>query len=157
VGTWDFQAACGSANLFEMQCPGATIDFSPTANGTYTFNADGTYATSLSLEESGTETIPASCLAGITDCTTLDTMITSGGLNVTIASCSGNASQSCTCTVSVSETLTDTGKYTTAGNDVSLTSNGGAPGTQVGYCVAGSTLQIADSPSNDAYVTLSKQ
>jgi len=164
VGTWTVEAACGTAVL-EMQCPGATatIDASPNASGTYTFNADGTYSSSLTIDESSTATLPASCMSGVTDCAMDDEMFTADGLAVA-SSCSGNAAESCTCTISYTGTVTSMGKYATAGNDFSLTPSGGTASPPTPYCVAGSTLQIAPplpigvSSSSDTYhLVLSKQ
>jgi hypothetical protein len=157
VGTWTYESACGASAVAMMQCPGASVDVAPNVSGTYTFNADGTYSTNLTIEESGTETVPASCLGGVTACAQLDATLNTGGLTIALTSCSGTASQSCTCTVSVSGTLTQTGKYATAGNDFSVTPSGGAAGMPTGYCVAGSTLEIGAGSSTASYAILTKQ
>jgi Fe-S-cluster-containing hydrogenase component 2 len=63
----------------------------------------------------------------------------SGTDGVTAASCSG--SSSCTCTVTGVQTEAETGTYTTAGTEMTLTDSAGS--TDGGpYCVQGSTLHL---------------
>jgi hypothetical protein len=156
VGTWAYQITCGTAALATTQCPGASMT-SPQPSGTFTFNADGTYSLHLTTEESGTETVPASCLAGVTSCNQLDSTISTSGIDIAVTACSGDASQGCTCTVSESGTLTETGTYTTAGNGFTTTASGGAAGAPTEYCVMGATLLIGAANSTVTYTVLTKQ
>ncbi len=157
-GTWVYQTACGTTAFQMMECPGVVVNVPPDVSGTWTFNADGTYSTDLAIEESGTETIPLSCLAGVTDCTKLNNSSNFAGLNVSLTACTGNANQTCTCTVAESGTLAESGKYATAGNNLSLTVNGSTnPGTPSGYCVSGNQLLLGDPGSTSTYVIFTKQ
>jgi hypothetical protein len=158
TGTWVFDAECNAAALTAMACPGATTTVSPNISGTYTFNADKTFSTSLSIAESGMTTLPASCLAGSTSCSELDLHQTSDGTTID-ETCTGNAAQSCTCSISQTGTLTETGTYLTAGNNLTQ-SSGGSAGNPTPYCVNGSQLQISISITggiSNAYLLFNKQ
>ncbi len=155
-GTWAYDSICNGA---ASQCPGTTTSFTPSIEGTYTFNADKTYTASLSASGSGTEVLPASCFGGtITSCSELDSTTTEGGYSVT-ESCTGTASQSCTCAVTESGTLTQTGTYSTAGTSVTTTTDG-TPAATSPYCVSGSELLLdlgSTASASAAYIIFTKQ
>jgi hypothetical protein len=156
TGTWTYQTSCNVGALAGKQCPGATTSVPINASGSMTFNADGTFSEVVTIDTTGTETIPASCLGALTDCTKLDQTLSDQGLTVQITGCTGTASQSCTCTVSATGMLNATGKYTTAGNNFSLTVSGGTASVPSGYCVSGSQLELAADPTNTAFSILTK-
>jgi hypothetical protein len=157
TGTWTYQTACNVTAEVSKQCPGASSNVPVNANGSFTFNADGTCSETFTVDTTGTETVPASCLGGITDCTKLDTSLTSGGLTFQITGCTGTASQGCTCTVSESGMITAPGTYTTAGTNYSLKlSTDSTARVPAGYCVNGSQLQLAADSTNTAFVLLTK-
>jgi hypothetical protein len=156
VGTWNYQTACGASSLVTMSCPGATSDIAPGASGTFTFNADGTFTELLTVSESGTATLPASCLNGPASCAALDTTSSVSGLNIAVTGCTGTVTQSCTCTFSETGTLTLTGKYTTAGNDVTMIAAGSTTGTPTPYCVSGSALELAASSSTSTFLVFGR-
>jgi hypothetical protein len=158
VGTWSFATTCGMQNLTSTSCPGESFNLSPNVSATFTFNADGTFSENATVDETGTETIPLSCLGGtVTDCTKLDQSGTFSGLTFSVSNCSGTAAEGCTCTITETGTLSLTGTWTAAGTNLSLASNGGKPGTPIGYCVSGSALLIAENSANSAYAILTKQ
>jgi hypothetical protein len=161
-GTWTIDTACNPSSALPSACAGVANTFTPNYSGSFAFNADKTYSQNMMFNESGTVTYPAACLASlsVTSCAQLDANTTSNGLTLK-SSCTGDASKSCTCTVSETGDLMLTGTYATAGNDVTLTQSGNA-GTPQGYCVNGSQLRlalpgVAGMTSSSAYVILTKQ
>jgi hypothetical protein len=158
VGTWTSSAVCGATAQLMMACPGASTSFMPTASATYTFNADGSFSLSLTADESGTQTLPASCLSGIQSCALLEMTSTTQGLTTSTTGCTGNPSQSCTCTFTAKGTLTDTGTYTTAGTGLTMKDSSG-PSSPLGYCVTGNQLELSliTTPTNTTYLILTKQ
>jgi hypothetical protein len=155
VGTWTFQSACGLQTMSMAMCPGQ-LDITLNASGTFTFNADGTFSEVVTADESGTETIPAACLAGTTDCTKLNNTTTIGGLTMTTSNCSGSASTGCTCTVTETGTFTQTGTYTTAGTNVSQTTGGTPSGPGSAYCVSGNALLLSVNAADTQYLIFTK-
>jgi len=156
VGTWTYETACGVSALATMSCPGATTNITPGASGTFTFNADGTFTQVLNVSEAGSATLPASCLTSAPSCAALDSTSSSSGLSIVVSGCTGNIAQSCTCSFSETGTLTVTGKYTTAGNNVTMISAGSATGTASPYCVSGSVLELSLSTSTSTFLLLGK-
>jgi hypothetical protein len=154
TGTWTLQGFCGGTAQLMMQCPGASADFAPNVSGTYTFNADGTYSLTLTADESGPQTLPASCLPNIQTCAMLEMSSTMQGLTSSVTSCSGDVSQSCTCTFMARGTLTDNGTYTTAGTSVTMTGTSG-PSKPEGFCATGNQLELTLT-SNETYLVFTK-
>jgi hypothetical protein len=158
VGTWTVESTCNVAAP-PMQCPGVTVTISPNESGTLTFNADETFSMNLKIEETGTATVPASCLTAGTSCSMLGGTTTAQGVTVK-TTCTGTLTAGCTCSLGVTGTVALSGTYATAGSDVSLTT-GGTPTSPVSYCVSGSQLQLGSAvtgqPSNSTYTIFSKQ
>jgi hypothetical protein len=122
-----------------MPCAGATSSVTLGGTGTYTFTADKTYAKAVTVDASGTVTLPNACLEGITDCATLNVLDgTANGLSVG-QMCTGDASQSCTCVLGEAGTVAEAGTYATVGHDLTTTTVAGMSTTR-GYCVSSSSL-----------------
>jgi hypothetical protein len=157
VGTWVYQTTCGANTLTTQSCPSESLNLSPNMSGRITFNPDGTFSESVTVDETGTETIPASCLGGVSACTQLDASISLSGITVAQSSCSGNVAQSCTCTLSETGSLTQTGTYTTAGTDLSTAGSVTQSATPLGYCANGSLLLVGENSANTAYAIFTRQ
>src|SRR6185369_12671814 len=114
----------------------------------------------LDVAETGTETVPASCLQfGITSCGQLDQDTMDNGLIVK-STCTGDVTKSCSCSVSVSGTIGTTGTYITTGNDFIATPGGGTPSGPTPYCASGFQLEIAGglmgNSTSNTYILLTK-
>jgi hypothetical protein len=136
TGSWSLVGVCD----FQQQCPGAMVTGgSFTASGTYAFNADATYTTSQTIGGTVSETVPASCVAGMA-CMSQTSF---GPFN---DACMG--SQTCTCTVSAQGFPMDQGTWSTSGNMLLLASSAlaeaGVGPDPYTYCVQGSSLVVAD-------------
>ncbi len=138
TGTWTYQTDCNPSMMI-TGCPGATEDVTVNASGTFTFNADKTYTSKLTVDESGTASIPVSC-TGSTTCSAADSDTTTGTFAIKNA-CTGTTT--CACTATISGSVSTTGTYTTAGNDFTATPKGGTASVPVAYCVKGSQLEVA--------------
>jgi hypothetical protein len=152
-GTWTLRTGCGQSALVMALCPGASSDFSPDVGGTATFDAGGTYSLNLTSDVSGTQTLPASCLGGTQSCAMLAPSSTPGFTSD--VTCSGDPTQSCTCTGSTHSTLAATGTYTTVGSYVALTGSAGPSGSNP-YCVTGNQLELELDASNATYLIFTK-
>jgi hypothetical protein len=146
VGTWSLTSQCNSTNQ-PTPTTGCTdtVDSSRIKEtGTVTFNRNGTYSTSISISGSASETISAQCLSSTTcdnENTVLMQEVTAGQLSS--ASCTAVAS-GCFCQfVYVSQTLTNTGTYATAGSSVTTMTTGSTSSSTSTYCVLGSTLTVS--------------
>jgi hypothetical protein len=140
VGTWSYQEVCGVSNTFmDSACPTAVYDLTPTASGSYVFNADMTFSLNLTTGETGTITFPASCV-GKSACSSLDQTISQGGMTATL-SCTGGTGQACTCTGSETEAFNETGTYKIEGTNVVMTDSKGGVGASA-FCVQGSQLTV---------------
>ena len=157
TGTWTYAEACNAGSVMSASCPTATSDLSSNVSGTYTFNADKTFSTEATVAETGTETIPTSCLGTGVTCSDLMTNMVVDGLTVQ-ETCTGTTT--CTCTVSISGTLDETGTWAMAGNDLVITPKGGKASTPAGYCVSGDQLEIGGAvmggASANAYSVFTK-
>jgi hypothetical protein len=136
TGSWSLVAACD----FQQQCPGAMVTGgSFTASGTYAFNANSTYTTSQTIGGTVNETVPVSCVAGMS-CLP---QISFGPFS---DACTG--SQTCTCTVSTQSFPMDQGTWSTSGSMLLLASSAlseaGVGPEPYTYCVQGSSLVVAD-------------
>jgi hypothetical protein len=154
TGTWKIAASCstsaGGLGFSDASCPTATASTSGlSVTGTYTFNADKTYAASIT--ESGTvvATVPASCLSqgGLKfTCADLSALLqaSSGMAGATFSAASCTGTSGCTCTLTnASTTMSQAGTWEGAGTSIVLTlsdgSTGGGP-----YCVQGDTIHLLD-------------
>jgi hypothetical protein len=126
VGSWDYAGSCPGENTF---CPGATVESQPSIEGTFTFNADGTYTAMGTLNGTARSRIPGSCLTGVTSC---------DQLSFEDQTCTGDIASACTCTTTYNnEQSNESGSYTTAGTTITLAGEDPSP-----YCVSGNTLRI---------------
>jgi hypothetical protein len=154
VGTWKVVDACAgisSPSTTNGTCAGETVQVgSYTANGTITFNADMTYAVSVTQSFSEIATLPASCLTmnGITvTCDELTAALSAttqsdAGAGMTTCSASGS---SCNCTIGLSGSTTEMGTYTLSGDTFSTTSSSAGTTSSTSYCVQGNTLHVISS------------
>lgn len=162
VGTWQIEGACNVNSLLPMTtCAGETdsVDLK-SLSGTYTFNSDNTFTQTESIDLVESATVPASCITtGATSCSAGNATSTTNGVTTT-ATCTGTVSTGCTCTLTISGTQTVTGTYAKEGDYFTPTENGAA-GSQEGYCVSGSQLEVSGGMSGgamaNAYIQLSKQ
>jgi hypothetical protein len=158
AGTWSIDTVCNLSDL-ETSCAGSTVHITQDWSGTYTFNSDGTISAIVKPDVTETLTLPPACFSGVTSCSALGSPSnTSNGLT-SQETCTGDVSQSCTCTSSLSGTESVTGTYSTMGNDVT-TAIDGAAGAATPYCVSGSQLQVQfdNSPSSsNVYILFTRQ
>jgi hypothetical protein len=141
-------------------CSGESITVtSLNDTGSFTFNADGTYAAMFNISGEEVATVPLSCLAvGGASVTCDEFAMALSGLSFIQpdgGAAPGSASATCTtsgtscnCNVQLSFSgLSATGDYVVSGTNVTVTPNGGGPTTEE-YCVQGSTLHLYEgSPS----------
>ncbi len=159
-GVWSFDTGCNVGTLAALSC-GVTSGIAANATGTYAFNADTSYALNLMVDETGTVTYPASCVTGAAACNALTTTSYNGGL-ATASTCSPLTNGDCQCAVTVTGAVTDTGTYTTSGDDFTTASaTSGATSPAAGYCVTGAQLQLAGgvmgAGSADVYTLFTRQ
>jgi hypothetical protein len=145
VGTWTITHICNgtpsSSSTGTCQTSADTSQLKET--GTITFNADGTYSTSLTIGGSVRETIETSCL-GIT-CDEETARLAQSTL-YSSATCT-TIGTTCSCVlVYAGQTLAGTGTYVTQGTSVSVMSAGSTSSTADSYCVLGSTLTLSSMP-----------
>jgi len=138
TGTWTYVTECNPLGASAI-CPQATSNISVNLSGTYTFNADKTFSINATAADTGTLTIPASCLNNI-PCSELNQDSTTDGITIK-ETCTGTTT--CDCTISISGTLNQTGTWAVAGNDIVTTANGGTASMPQSYCVKGSELDLA--------------
>jgi hypothetical protein len=153
TGTWTYATSCNSGSVASAGCPAATsTNVSSNISGTYTFNSDKTYAIDATVAETATVTVPASCLVGGETCSDLKSDQTADGVTIK-ETCTGTTD--CTCQVSISGTLTQTGTWATAGNSVVITPKGSQSSSPAAYCVSGNQLEVSGgimgNPSANAY------
>jgi hypothetical protein len=165
VGTWHIVDACGL--LAAASCApaaGVTVEH-VSSMATYTFGSDGSFTAAFSGAYEETYRYPFSCLAGLTDGGTgqicadyqnriqaLLAQVDAGVVGATYA-CTMDGNQACVCSEAYSfpSPATQTGSYTVAGDQLTITSSAssadaGASGMSApevaAYCVAGSKLTL---------------
>jgi hypothetical protein len=133
-------------NLSAAGCPNAEVEAgSLVGSGTVAFNADQTYA--LSLTQTGTVKVkvPAACLtqSGITlTCDQAAQLLqASGGADSGIKSVTCTGTNGCSCTFGVSLTNPQSGTWTAANDTLTFNATGGATAAD-GYCVQGRELHM---------------
>ena len=133
VGTWTLAGACVDAAALGLDnCPTASIDVS--ATGTIDIKSDMTYTVDFTLGASIAATIPMSCLPQGATCS---------ALNGNSTSCTSSGSNCmCTITDNTPNHSTDSGTWSTSGNDLTVTKTGGGTPTVNAYCVNGNSLKI---------------
>ncbi|MGH7436636.1 MAG: hypothetical protein ACRENE_13260 [Polyangiaceae bacterium] len=154
VGTWKITSSCtsGSQGSPSTSCPGETINIdSSTVTGTFTFNSDGTYQSTLVSSATETVTFPASCVAMLGASLTcaqvaaqLNGAGTGGGLTESWT-CQGSGG--CNCNVDASITGSANGTYTTSGAALTTMPTGQSTAGSSSYCVQGSTLYMSAGSS----------
>lgn len=173
VGTWNIESLCSPDASATCAQP-VTIDRSRSV-ATYTFASNGSFTFAASGTLTETISYTKDCLgpgsdAGVPElCTSLQSAIQASIARADGGSLSGLTSFTCSvqndrcvCVeVIMPATTTETGTYTTSGNQVTVTITN--PSTDAGfptadYCVSGTTLKLR-SPStsgSDVVVTLTR-
>ena len=162
VGTWKVSDECqpGASSATSSSC-GVTITSRLTLSGTFTFNADLTYAESLLQSGAFTVSVPATCLSprsAIATCADVQAFyqgtVQSHPDRYRSVSCAG-AGAGCECQIEVvPQSATSSGTYATgtmAGGPGTLRLTDSS-GSSVGgdYCVSGNELHLlGDTPSGD--------
>jgi hypothetical protein len=149
VGTWSFSKAClnGITNPLAQYCPSSTFSLSDTISGSFTFQANNMYSTTMTSDMVAEDLgVPTSCLNGQT-CAQLQTNIQMA-LTSGTASCASSAT-GCSCLVTNStSTTSENGTYATSGDTITLTPANGTPGSPTQYCVQGNTLLVQTGSAN---------
>ena len=145
VGTWTITSSCvsESGSMFDSQCPSATVSSSGlTITGSGTYNADGTYSSTSTINGTIYVTLPPSCLtsSGVTiTCDQLNQVFQSNPTPGLTLNCTGSSSCSCTETVA-NQTSSETGTYTTTAAGLLTETPTGGTASQTDYCVKGTTM-----------------
>lgn len=157
VGSWRITSSCITVDTSTMMpnadCPGQTTRASDIGvSGNFTFNADGTYDSTATVNGNVIVGMPATCLTrnGITfTCAQLEQ-----GLDASLpatfssASCVAPVGGGCSCTLVMAPTTSTTsGTYTVADGVITQMPLGAAPSSS-DYCVKGTTLTV--SPHADS-------
>jgi len=160
AGTWTFASRC-SPSVLVAGCPEATVHLtSDDLAGTLTFGADKGYTLDLEVDQTLMLELPAVCQTrlGVTSCAAMSGQGLNGQVSVT-QTCSGDASQSCSCTTMESGPSTLMGTYVTSGNQISNVLLGGD--ALVDYCVKGDELELSSNiPSSsgvDSFFIFTRQ
>ena len=163
VGTWSFTAGCyqlapGTLDPTKGSCPQVSVAATVDLTGSVTFNSGGTFSSNETTAVSFTIDVPAACLAdaGITSCASL------GGGGDGGAAAMSDGKGGCTETqMQPTQTKSNTGTYTTSGNQFTATGGDGGSGnnTPLDYCVSGTTLKAkqTDSKGNTVIYVATKQ
>lgn len=160
LGTWNLTDFCvppGSTPAVSPDimagCPG--FRYGPVRinlSGSFTFNADLTYAGQLTAAYEGSFIFPASCLNGMS-CADVDAalkQVYAGDPEVQSVACGG--SPDCTCTIMGPPTPDqESGTYAVSANTLTTTPTGETPDV-VQYCVQGSTLVLRDNETGDSAI-----
>ena len=146
VGIWKIVEACASvSNYAPSACPNLTEQPLLSASGTFTFNADGSYAISSTSSGSIQVGVPESCLGGST-CDRLAGALSSAlqaDAGVTSTRCAASGS-GCGCTLDLgTNTTNESGTYAVSGTTLTTTSAGGTGSGD--FCVQGNALHMIDN------------
>jgi hypothetical protein len=144
VGTWAVSSSCESPANFTsgVACAGATIDESQVrVAGLLTFNADMTFATTISQSGTLAFTVPLDCLATVSGCDELASLVSPGPPDATTTCTTTSTACACTLVYAGTMTATSSGTYTTAGTVVSLTDDAGDT-ADTNYCIQTNTLHL---------------
>lgn len=148
VGTWKYSNTCSPTAFGD--CAGETIDASGVHRvGTLTFNANGTYSTTVTDSGTFILDLATACLSGLACTDVQSAFLGQSPATVSSATCSATAT-GCHCLLGALGTQqTDTGTYSTSGTSVTLSSSTGGVDTDA-YCVTGSILHLIYSDSTPA-------
>jgi hypothetical protein len=173
VGTWTVTSSClrvtGGLDLSVAgaTCPPAPVTGSLTVTGTFTVNADGTYADNTVTSGDEQFTLTPACLVISSTPVTCD-----GAANIiktlgySALTCTPATGGGCTCSGTVNQTgglglvsvaPSTSGSYTTAGNLITV--SGDAGDTKYAYCVSGDKLTVtpqSTSPTMTGTIVLQK-
>jgi hypothetical protein len=140
VGTWTVASECTTGHVTTRDANGCAITntytgVAPGVSGTLAYNADGTYTDSQFSTENQSIDVSAPCLSMGNSCA----QFAAANLAAWSPQCSPAASGGCTCAGSIQGGFHQFGTYSTSGNTLIETVNGGTP-IAFGYCVQ-STVQ----------------
>lgn len=174
VGTWDVASACINLSgaldpsTVGLTCTNAPVTGSLLVTGSFTANADGTYADNTVTSGSEEFTLDASCLtlsSTLIDCRQAGIVVQ--GMGFTEVNCEDAPSGGCSCAGAVQQdgsmglldvwTAQD-GTYTVSGTTVTL--EGGFSPAPYSYCVSGDTMIFAPatkSPTTTGTIVLQRQ
>jgi hypothetical protein len=145
VGTWTITSSCvsASASMVQSACATATASSSnATINGNVTYNADGSYTSTATLNGSVRVDLPQSCLTtdGVTiTCAQVNQAFQSNPTPGVSLSCTGTSG--CTCSETITnEMSSETGTYTTTAAGLLTETPTGGTASQTDYCVKGTTM-----------------
>jgi hypothetical protein len=144
VGTFAVSSSCESPTNFTsgVACAAATIDESQVkVSGLLTFNADMTFATTISQSGTLRFSVPLECLSTLSGCDELAGLVSPGPPDATTTCTTTNAACLCTLVYAATMTASSSGTYTTAGTVVSLTDDAGYT-ADTNYCVQTNTLHL---------------
>jgi hypothetical protein len=143
VGSWDILGACiDFANPFEELCADSTFEADTEFTGSFTFNDDGTYTSTITTGGTLNVVLPASCLTQLTGgqtvaCTELglfDSDENGGG------TCTGDTSTGCNCSGPLEgKTEENSGTYSVEGSTLTTTDSEGTDTTTI--CINGDSLK----------------
>lgn len=167
VGTWKVTSSCLSVDTSDMMsdsCPGLKTTASGyDVTGTATFNADMTFATSLTMTGNVVVTMPKACLTrqGITvTCAqvqqSFEAQIAQPDALFSSGSCKSASDGGCSCTLAITpRSSTSAGTYSTENGVLTQMHDSGTLGESE-YCVKGGKLTISPhegSAMGDSNVT----
>jgi hypothetical protein len=145
--TFFTQFCVGNAGTSTGSASGAVRDDAGTASwvGAWSFDASMSYTVSI------LETVHESFICGDNEtCSSLDSQIKALQQTTPTMQAAGcqQVGSDCKCTVDWATFNDESGSYTAAGTAISLAPTTGAPTSQIGYCVKGSTMHWI--PTTDA-------
>lgn len=158
VGTWKVASSClkvsGSLDLsiIGAGCPSAAVRGSLTATGTFTANANGTYADDTSTSGEEHFDLDPSCLvisSTQTDCAGAANIISSLGYST--VTCAPVSAGGCACSATIKQSggpglvsvfATPNGNYVTEGTQLTLDAQ-----MPYAYCVSGNTMTWTPKPA----------
>jgi len=141
TGVYEIDGVCADNSDFladiQEDCPQATGGASVGATGTYDFAPDQSFSLSVNVNSLLKVTAPVSCFPNpLASCDQLEEDANT--------QCEGDPEVSCTCTVTQTDAIDQTGTWSTSGS--TLTFDQGGIGSESLYCVEGNTLKIQSIP-----------
>lgn len=150
AGAWSVVGFCTDAQIPDPfgslpGCEDAVFTFDPTASGTITFKADGTYSMQTTLLGSLHVEVSAACLTtlGMASCDAFAAQLSEES-EVTCQSADGGG---CTCEGGGTQDSIESGTWTVSGDELTTTPEEGSPDT-VKVCVRGDTAKVQSVDSD---------
>jgi hypothetical protein len=146
VGTWAVSSACESPVELTggAACTGATIDQSQMkVTGSLAFNADMTFATSISQSGTLRFSLPVDCLEPFGGCDGIPSTFTPGPPDATTTCTTMGTTCVCSLVYAGTSTAMSSGTYTTAGTVLTTTDDQGNTADS-GYCVQANAFHLVN-------------